>query len=144
MCEREYVRPHTGTTVLASYTLVRLAGLLLLVVLYYAASTLNSCITKQILLEYPRPLTVAAVQQALSSLGGVWRYWSKGGHAEGVLGLRHSFRLVLPVSAALVVSLASYRISLLYNAVSFAQVVKGLNPLFALICSAALLCASPY
>jgi len=112
------------------------AGLILLIVLYYASSTLNSCLTKEILISYPRPLTVTVAQQLLSSVGGVWQLWVKAGE---IGALSRHWSAVLPVSATLVVSLASYRISLLYNAVSFAQVVKGLNPLFALLVSASLL-----
>ena len=48
-------------------------GIALLIVAYYVSSTLNSCLAKQILNEWPRPLTVTIVQQALSSLGGVWQ-----------------------------------------------------------------------
>jgi len=46
---------------------------------------------------------------------------------------------VLPVSAALVISLASYRFSLMHNTVSVAQVVKGLQPLCSLMVSRSLL-----
>ena len=108
------------------------SGVSLVVLSYYAASTINSCLTKQILLSYPRPLTVTVVQQTLTSVAAIVQ-------SSSPLRLHHYARAVLPVSASLVTSLVSYRVSLLYNAVSFSQVVKGLQPLFALMMSHSLL-----
>jgi len=106
--------------------------LLLLVVLYYAASTLTSCLTKQLITQFPRPLTVSLVQQSLATIGGLARVTSIGA------ALRE-WRAVLPLAFTIFTSVVLYRVSLLYNSLSFAQAVKTLQPLFATLLSAVFL-----
>jgi solute carrier family 35 protein E1 len=101
---------------------------LALILVYYVSSTLNSVFTKQILISYPRPLTVSLSQQLFSSIVSLGHYHRSTGKR---LDLRRHLRRVMPIALALVIGLVSYRASLLYNAVSFAQVVKSLQPLFA-------------
>jgi len=101
---------------------------LLLILVYYLSSTLNSVLTKQILISYPRPLTVSLSQQLFSSIVSIGHYYRSTGKP---LDLRRHLPRVMPIALALVTSLVAYRASLLYNAVSFAQVVKSLQPLFA-------------
>jgi solute carrier family 35 protein E1 len=105
-----------------------LSYVLALIIVYYIASTLNSVLTKQILISYPRPLTVSLTQQLFSSIVSIGHYYRSTGKQ---LDLRRHLRRVLPIALALVIGLVTYRASLLYNAVSFAQVVKSLQPLFA-------------
>ena len=102
--------------------------LALLVVGYYATSTLNSVLTKQILTSFPRPLTVTLWQQLFSSLYSVLHFRVTTGRW---LDLQRHARRVMPVAVALVIALVAYRAALLHAAVSFAQVVKTLQPLFA-------------
>lgn len=106
--------------------------LLLLVVLYYAASTLTSCLTKQLITQFPRPLTVSLVQQSLATIGGLARVTSIGA------ALRE-WRAVLPLAFTIFTSVVLYRVSLLYNSLSFAQAIKTLQPLFAALLSSLLL-----
>lgn len=102
--------------------------LLALIIVYYVSSTLNSVLTKQILISYPRPLTVSLSQQLFSSIVSIGHYHRSTGKP---LNLQRHLRRVVPIALALVIGLVTYRASLLYNAVSFAQVVKSLQPLFA-------------
>ena len=53
--------------------------ILLLVLSYYAASTLTSCLTKMVLDDFPRPLTVSLAQQSISTIGGLLRVGSVSG-----------------------------------------------------------------
>ena len=106
--------------------------LLALVLAYYVASTLTSCLTKQLLQDFPRPVTVSLVQQIFAMLGGAARVSSPA-------SLLRNWRMVLPVALTLIVSVVLYRISLLYNSLSFAQAIKTLQPLFAAMLSSVLL-----
>jgi solute carrier family 35 protein E1 len=106
--------------------------LLLLIISYYAASTLTSCLTKSILEAFPRPVTVSLVQQTMASAGALIRVGSLGG------ALRE-WRAALPVAFTLLASVVLYRISLVHNSLSFAQAVKTLQPLFVSLLSAVLL-----
>lgn len=112
-------------------TLTR-AQLVLLIVAYYAASTLTSCLTKMVLVKFPRPITVSLVQQSMASIGGLLRVGS-------ISGALNEWRAALPVAVALLFSVVLYRISLVYNTLSFAQAIKTLQPLFATLLSAFLL-----
>ena len=56
-----------------------------------------------------------------------------------MLAFERHWHAALPVSSALVVAMLSYRVSLLYNAVSFSQAVKTTQLLFAALLSRALL-----
>ena len=103
--------------------------ILLLVLSYYAASTLTSCLTKMVLDDFPRPLTVSLAQQSISTIGGLLRVGS-------VSGALREWRVALPVALALLLSSVLYRVSLVYNSLSFAQAVKTLQPLFATLLSA--------
>jgi solute carrier family 35 protein E1 len=104
----------------------------LLVLAYYVASTLSSCVTKQLIQHYPRPLTVALAQQIIATLGSVAR-----------MGSFHSaireWRTVLPVAIATTANVVLYRIALVYISLSFAQAIKTLQPLFAVMLSSVLL-----
>ena len=102
---------------------------LLLILGYYAASTLTSCLTKMVLDDFPRPVTVSIVQQSIASIGGIARVGS-------VSAALREWRAALPVAAALLLSSVLYRVSLVYNSLSFAQAVKTLQPLFATLLSA--------
>ena len=104
-------------------------SLMLLIVGYYGASTLTSCLTKMVLNDFPRPITVSLVQQSVASLGGLIRVGS-------VSGALREWRAALPVAAALLMSSVLYRISLVHNSLSFSQAVKTLQPLFATLLSA--------
>ena len=104
------------------------ATVTLIILGYYAASTLNSVLTKQILTSFPRPLTVTLWQQLFSSLYSVLHFRVITGRW---LDLQRHARRVMPVAVALVIALVAYRAALLQAAVSFAQVVKTLQPLFA-------------
>jgi len=99
-----------------------------LVALYYLSSTLNSVLTKSILISFPRPLSVSLSQQLFSSIVSIWHHHRS---TSRPLDLRRHARRVMPIAVSLVVGLVAYRVSLLYNEVSFAQVVKSLQPLFA-------------
>ena len=103
--------------------------LLALIVSYYVASTLTSCLTKAVLDAFPRPVTVSLVQQAFACTGGVLRVGS-------LKGAMQEWRAALPVAATLLVSVVLYRVSLTYNSLSFSQAVKTLQPLFATVLSA--------
>ena len=102
---------------------------LALIIGYYVASTLTSCLTKMVLDEFPRPITVSLVQQSIASVGGLVRVGS-------VSGALREWRAALPVAAALQLSSVLYRISLVYNSLSFSQAIKTLQPLFATLLSA--------
>ena len=106
--------------------------MLLLIGAYYVTATLTSCLTKQVLDTFPRPVTVSLVQQFFTAVGGCAR----------VRSIRSAMRvwlMVLPVSFALAVAAILYRTSLVYNTLSFSQAVKTLQPLFASFFSTALL-----
>lgn len=107
-------------------------ALILLILGYYAASTLTSCLTKMVLDGFPRPITVSLVQQGMASVGALVRVGS-------VSGALREWRAALPVAAALLFSSVLYRISLVYNSLSFAQAVKTLQPLFVTLLSAVFL-----
>lgn len=106
--------------------------LLCLILAYYCASTVTSCLTKAVLDRFPRPITVSFVQQTMASVGGLARVGSVGA------ALRE-WRAALPVAVALLFSVVLYRVSLVYNTLSFAQAIKTLQPLFATLLSAMLL-----
>lgn len=103
--------------------------LLCLILSYYIASTVTSCLTKAVLDAFPRPITVSFVQQSIASIGGIVRVGS-------ISGALREWRAALPVAVALLISVVLYRISLIYNTLSFAQAIKTLQPLFATMLSA--------
>lgn len=107
--------------------------LLLLVVSYYVASTLTSCLTKQVLTAFPRPLTVSLLQQLVTAAGGVARV------TDVRRALLDEWRAVLPVAVTLCASVVLYRVSLVHSTLSFAQAVKTLQPLFATLLSSVVL-----
>ena len=96
--------------------------IVLLILAYYSTSTITSCLTKQILVDFPRPVSVSLAQQFFSSVVGVWEHRLQTGSARSVLA---QWRAILPVSLCLVVALLAYRISLIYNPVSFSQVCRA-------------------
>ena len=65
---------------------------LALVLGYYVASTVTSCLTKMVLDDFPRPITVSLVQQSMASIGGLVRVGS-------VSGAIREWRAALPVAA---------------------------------------------
>ena len=103
-----------------------------LILAYYCTSSLTSCLTKQVLVAYPRPVTVSLVQQAFAAAGGITQVAS----VENALG---ECRAVMPVTLTLLASTVLYRISLVFNTLSFSQAVKTLQPLFAALLSRMLL-----
>ena len=105
------------------------ARIVVLVLSFYAASSLTSCLTKMVLNSFPRPVTVSLAQQLTSCIGGLARV----GFAGSAL---REWRAALPVAATLATSVVLYRISLVHNSLSFAQAVKTLQPLFATLLSA--------
>lgn len=112
------------------------AKLAALIVLYYGASSLNSCLTKYVLNSFPRPVTVALVQQACSAAFAVAEHGRQTGGSIAVLA---QWRAIIPVAVALLTAVVSYRTSLVYIPVSFAQAVKTLQPLFTIALSRSLL-----
>lgn len=106
-----------------------------LVATYYATSMLSSCLTKLLLVEFPFPLSVSLVQQLVASAGSTVEHSRRTGSWHGL----RQWRSVTPVAGALVVAGVSYRVSLVYSPVSFAQAIKTLQPLFATALSRSLL-----
>ena len=107
------------------------------VLAYYASSVLTSCLTKELLTLLPRPLTIALLQQVVAAAVGAWDHRRRSG--EPVLAYERHWHAALPASSALVVAMLAYRVSLLYNAVSFSQAVKTLQLLFSAVLARALL-----
>ena len=89
--------------------------LAVLITAYYVVSTLTGILTKQALTKFPRPLTVSLVQQIVVLFGGVAR-------VESIGTALAEWRAVLPVAITLLFSVVLYRISLMFNTLSFAQV----------------------
>ena len=107
------------------------------VLAYYASSVLTSCLTKELLTLLPRPLTIALLQQVVAAAVGAWDHRRRSG--EPVLAYERHWHAARPASSALVVAMLAYRVSLLYNAVSFSQAVKTLQLLFSAVLARALL-----
>ena len=82
---------------------------------YYAVSTLTGILTKQVLTKFPRPLTVSLCQQCVVLIGGLAR-------VRSVSTALAEWRAVLPVASTLLASVVLYRVSLIFNTLSFAQV----------------------
>jgi len=116
---------------------VRIAVLL---TLWYSSSIVTSLTTKSILREFPFPIGVALVQQAMAaSLSYVsWRWQLRAEEAEPPELHRHSAAFA-PIAIVMVMSLVSYRWCLLSVSVSFAHTMKTLGPLFTIVFSRVLL-----
>ena len=128
--------PLAGDGTCASSRTWRLAAML---ALWYISSLLTSLSTKAILRDFPYPITLAAVQQALAAALGWASLLRDGSQRMSLLRDRHLHRSTLPVASVMVITLASYRWALMMSSVSFVHTVKTLGPVFTIAFSHALL-----
>ena len=118
----------------------RTARIAVFLALWYSSSIVTSLTTKSILSEFPFPIGVALVQQAIAaSLSYVsWRWQLRAERAAPPELHRHSAAFA-PIAVIMVLSLVSYRWSLLSVSVSFTHTIKTLGPLFTVVFSRGLL-----
>mmetsp|Transcript_28190 Transcript_28190/g.86146 ORF Transcript_28190/g.86146 Transcript_28190/m.86146 type:complete len:369 (+) Transcript_28190:44-1150(+) len=108
----------------------------LLLIVWYVSSAVTSISTKEILVSFPFPIAVAAIQQLVSaSFGSVGTSSSAAFSSLTLASFKHNFASIAPVAMTMVVSLVAYRWSLLYATVSFTCIIKTLAPLFTMIFS---------
>ncbi|KAL1528563.1 hypothetical protein AB1Y20_009906 [Prymnesium parvum] len=103
----------------------------MLLLLWYSTSVLASITTKEILMRFPYPITVAMVQQAVAAFCG---WCTAQMERRGALrDWRLHLRTFAPVAIPLVVALISYRWALMATTVAFTSTVKTLGPVFTVV-----------
>jgi len=110
----------------------------LLLAMWYSSSIITSLTTKTILSHFPFPITLALVQQAVAAVLSYisWR-WERG--ADPPAASRDRASIVTPIAGVMVLSLVSYRWSMLSVSVSFTHTIKTLGPMFTIFFSRLLL-----
>ena len=103
--------------------------LILLLAVWYLSSLLTSLSTKEILLTFPHPVTIALVQQAIAAVCGCASFRPERTRWD-LLGDVRLHTKTLQMSTVMVVSLTSYRWALMSASVAFIHTVKTLGPVF--------------
>lgn len=104
---------------------LKIAGLLLV---WYLSSSVVSLTTKEILHDFPFPITLATLQQTAAAISG----WISAG-LSARCHRRNIVRAVLPVAVVTVVGLVLHRWSLLFVSVAFVQTIRCLVPIFTIV-----------
>lgn len=108
-----------------------------LLLIWYSTSVLTSITTKEIIVRFPYPITVAMVQQGVAAVCG---WCTAQMERRGALrDWRLHLRTFAPVAIPMVIALVSYRWALMTASVAFTSTVKTLGPGFTIVFSRVLL-----
>ena len=105
----------------------------IMILLWYTSSVLTSITTKEILLQFPNPITVAMVQQAFAAFCG--RCTVQLERRAVLLDWQLHLRAFAPVAIPMVIALITYRWALMSATVAFTSTIKTLGPMFTILFS---------